>query len=260
MQALLPLLRLNRPGGVRVLSLHGMGGIGKTTLAEKLYSLLSSSNLRFSSSIFLEVGQDSPLMDKQRELIQQLGGSSVPAAGSAAHLQQQLEQCTQQAGPLLLVLDDIWTAPQRDALLCLDALSDGSRVILTGRNSSNLHPDGGSCMLHLVEALAHAEAEQLLCQHAFAANRAPEGYAVAVQRALAVCGGLPLALQVVGAGMRRRTPEAAEVGSCVRLMLHVRRLSGCPSRAKTPLDLLILVLAGKHQAPAGAAQHQRQAS
>ena len=43
MQALLPLLQPDQPGGVRVLSLHGMGGIGKTTLARDLFNRLSNA-------------------------------------------------------------------------------------------------------------------------------------------------------------------------------------------------------------------------
>jgi NB-ARC domain len=198
-----------------------MGGIGKTTLARELFNRLSSSSLQFSSRVFLDVGQDTELLDKQRQLIGLLAGSSVPTAGSAAQQQQQLQQCTQHAGPLLLVLDDIWTAPQRDALLCLEVLSAGSRVVLTGRDSSNLHPYGGSCVARPVEGLSSAAAKQLLCQHAFAIPWAPTEYTAAVQLALKVCGGLPLALQVVGAGMRSRTPAAAEVGSCIRSPIRI---------------------------------------
>ena len=212
LQELLLLLQPDQPGGVRVLSLHGMGGIGKTTVARELFRHLISGSPRFSSCIFLEVGQDTPLLDKQRQLIELLAGASMPAAGSAHQQQQQVEQCTQHAGPLLLVLDDIWTAPQRDALLCISNLADGSRIILTGRNSSHLHPSGSSCVARPVEALADDVAERLLCQHAFDEVSAPPEYSAAVQQALKVCGGLPLALQVVGAGMRSRSPDAAEVG------------------------------------------------
>jgi NB-ARC domain len=213
LQALLPLLQPDQPGGVRVLSLHGMGGIGKTTLARELFSRLSSSgSVRFSSRIFLAVGQDMPLAEKHRELMQLLTGSSTPQVARTASSEQQLQHCTQHAGPLLLVLDDIWEMSQRDTLLCLDVLPDGSRVILTGRDSSKLCPDGGTCAARTVEALAEIAAKRLLCHHAFAADRAPPEYDAAVQQALEVCGGLPLALQVVGAGMRSRSPDAAEVG------------------------------------------------
>lgn len=189
-----------------------MGGIGKTTLAKSLYSSLCDGSLHFSSRVFLEVGQDANVRDTQKQLIRLLGGSPQEAGG-AHEQQQQLYRRVQHGGPLLLVLDDIWNTGQRNGLLCLGALPDGSRVILTGRNSGSLQPDDGSrCAMRPVAALAPSEAEELLCQHAFAQPQAPAGYNTAVQQALAVCGGLPLALQVVGAGMRSRTPAEAEVG------------------------------------------------
>jgi NB-ARC domain len=249
LQELLPLLQPDQPGGVRVLSLHGMGGISKTTLARELFNRLSSSsNMHFSGRIFLEVGQDTPLLDKQRQLIESLAGSSMPTAGSAAQQKQQLWQCTHHTGPLLLVLDDIWTAPQRDALLCLEALIDGSRIVLTGRNSSNLHTNRGYCEARPVMTLACGQAQRLLCQHAFAADRAPEGYAAAVRQALAACGGLPLALQVVGSGMRSRSPQAAAVGLCAQYQL----CSMLSSSQRKPLVMCVctdhgLRCAGRHQ-------------
>ena len=223
LQELLSLLQPDQPGGVHILSLHGMGGIGKTTMARELFNRLSNSSSSFNSRIFLEVGQEAPLL-MQRQLLDTLAERPMRRAGSAAEQQQQLRGCFREAGRLLLVLDDIWTAPQRDALLCLDAaqrdgllcpnaLPEGSRIILTGRNSSNLLPNGGGCVSRPVEVLAPEAAKQLLCQHAFAADRVPPAFDAAVQRALEVCGGLPLALRAVGSNMlRSRTPVAAEVG------------------------------------------------
>jgi NB-ARC domain len=232
---------------VRVLGLHGMGGIGKTTLAQELFSRLSSSSrLSFSSRLFLTVGQDTPLAEKQRELSQLLTGSSTLDVVSTAPLQQQLQQRTQHAGPLLLVLDDIWEAPQLDALLCLDQLSDGSRVIITGRNHGALQLGSSSYIMRLVEELADDVAERLLCQHAFAADRVPSGYTAAVQQALELCGGLPLALQVVGAGMRSRPPDEAEVGSCMGftpgMSMHVQASAFPVNRGSAQMFTLYLLV------------------
>ena len=252
-QELFSLLQPDQPGSSSVLSLHGMGGIGKTTLARALFNRLSRGSLCFSSRIFLDVGQplDTLLLDKQWELVELLAGGPVVKPGSAAQRKDVLRRQTQLAGPLLLVLDDIWTAQQRDALLCLDALPDGSRVILTGRDSQTLHPDRGRCVMRHVACLARHEAERLLCRHAFAAPWAPPEYDAAVQQALAVCGGLPLALQVVGAGMRSRSPQAAAVGfECI---------SSCTACCPTQLGSLVtpvfandvVACAGWHRRAAG---------
>ena len=60
MQELLQLLQSNQPDGVRMLSLHGMGGIGKTTMARELFECLCRGSLRFTRHVFFEVGQGAP--------------------------------------------------------------------------------------------------------------------------------------------------------------------------------------------------------
>ena len=211
LQDLLSLLQPTQSDAVCVLSLHGMGGIGKTTLARELYNRLSNSSLQFTSRTFLEVGQDPLLLHKQHQLLQLLRGTTVPMAGSSAEQQKQLEKRTKEGGAMLLVLDDIWNTGQRDGLLCLSVLPAGSRVILTARVSSNLQADSSFCNLRPVEFLALADARALLCRHAFEVDQVPPGYEAAVEHTLTVCRGLPLARQVVGAGLQKSSRATAKV-------------------------------------------------
>ena len=128
-------------GGAAVLGLHGMGGIGKTTLAKAVFNALQ---LDFAgSSCFLEVGSaddDAKLQQLQRQMLKQLCGierdfCSVDAG--RAELEVRLRGST-----VLFVIDDIWLEKQQDALLV--PLGPGSRVLLTTRDAqllrSSKHP------------------------------------------------------------------------------------------------------------------------
>jgi predicted kinase len=206
-QLMLPLLHPDQQNDVHVLGLHGIKGVGKSTLAYALFRQLSGSGLHFSHRIDLDVGEQAKLYKKQRQLIDKLTGPNRwPEATSQREQQQQLEQCVRLGGPLLLFVDNIYTEAQRDALLCLDALQPGSRVLLTACDIDVLPDESRVCMRRPVHFLAEAPAKELLCWHAFATAAAAidPGQQETVRLALAHCGGLPLDLKTVGCALRGR--------------------------------------------------------
>ena len=76
---------------------------------------------------------------------------------------------------MLLVIDDIWSAEQRDALLV--PLGPGSRVVLTTRDAqllrSSSHP---GILSQPVELLGSQAALELFSWHAFLAEEPPAQY------------------------------------------------------------------------------------
>ena len=182
-------------GSAAVVGLHGMGGIGKTTLAKAVFNALHSSFA--SRSCFLAVGSaadDVKLQQLQQQMLRELCGierdtGSVDKAG----LQRRL-----QGSPVLLVVDDIWSAEQRDALLV--PLEPGSRVLLTTRNAQLLrspsHPD---ILSQPVELLGSQAALELFSWCAFLAKEPPAQYSKLAVSAVKACDGLPLTLVVLGA-------------------------------------------------------------
>jgi NB-ARC domain len=94
-------------------------------------------------------------------------------------------------------------------------VSTGSRVLVTARDSSVLPAERSGCVRLPVLTLDEAPARQLLCWHAFAtaAEALEPQQQATVQLALRICGGLPLALEVLGSALRCHEISACEVSS-----------------------------------------------
>ena len=111
-------------------------------------------------------------------------------------------------GPLLLVLDDLWTPHQLTQLLGSDTrLPQGSQLLLTSRRSDVVAAHGAIVMP--MEPLPEASAWALLAWQAFGQASVPAHLADIAEGALRGCGGLPLAVKVLG-GAIRRVPATRE--------------------------------------------------
>ena len=105
-------------------------------------------------------------------------------------------------GPLLLVLDDLWTPHQLTQLLGSDTrLPQGSQLLLTSRRSDVVAAHGATAMP--MELLPDVSALALLAWQACGQASVPAGLAEVATDALRGCGGLPLAVKVLGGALRR---------------------------------------------------------
>jgi hypothetical protein len=188
--------KLAEHSGSIVLGLHGMGGIGKTTLAKAVYNDLRADFV--DSNYFLSVGRDADdakLPELQKQLLKELCGSIDLDISHKDYGRQQLEQ-RMGSRRVLLVIDDVWTSGQLDALLV--SAAPGSRVLVTTRDMDLLHHRHGINLKQLVEQLDERAGLELLCWHAFLAEQPPEAYKDLARQAARACSGLPLSLAVVG--------------------------------------------------------------
>ncbi|MCI31174.1 TMV resistance protein N-like [Trifolium medium] len=109
---------------------------------------------------------------------------------------------------VLLVLDDVDNMEQLQAIAgASDWFGLGSRVIITTRDNSLLAKHGvGFRKTYQVEELSEKEALDLLSWYAFKTDKVVDpSYAPVLKRALAYAYRLPLALQVVGSNLFKKS-------------------------------------------------------
>ncbi|XP_031124527.1 TMV resistance protein N-like [Ipomoea triloba] len=190
--------------GVCMIGIHGMGGIGKTTLAKAVYNRLFGY---FDSSCFLEIRSGiSEIENLQEELLSKILKREIKV-GSKDEGIVLIKQWLQ-AKKCLIVLDNLEYINQFNALCGQrDWFGVGSRIILTTTEAPVLKSlKGEEC--YEAKVLNQKESLQLFSLHAFGEPSLPkEDYIELSDDLVAYCGGLPLALEVLGADLFDKSKE-----------------------------------------------------
>ncbi|RZB62055.1 TMV resistance protein N [Glycine soja] len=204
---------------VHIIGIHGMGGLGKTTLALAVYNFIA---LNFDESCFLQnVREESNkhgLKHLQSILLSKLLGEKDITLTSwqegASMIQHRLRR-----KKVLLILDDVDKREQLEAIVGRsDWFGPGSRVIITTRDKHLLKYHEVE-RTYEVKVLNHNAALQLLTWNAFKREKIDPIYDDVLNRVVTYASGLPLALEVIGSDLFGKT--VAEWESAVE---HYKRI------------------------------------
>lgn len=196
---------------VRIVGIWGMGGIGKTTLADVVFNNLCS---QFDGHFFLanvrEQSEKHGLDYLRNKLLsrlldeENLNVSGGPSIGSA-FVRERLRR-----KKVLIVIDDV-NDPRQLEFLAIesDRFGLGSRIIITARDVQVLR-NVEAHAIYKVEELNYDEALHLFYLNAFKNASPPADYIALSKSVIDYTKGNPLALKVLGSSLHRKRKEEWE--------------------------------------------------
>ncbi|KAE8731922.1 disease resistance protein RPM1-like isoform 1 [Hibiscus syriacus] len=207
----------------RVISLLGMGGLGKTTLAKQVYDDAEVKK-HLPIHAWITVSQSFKLESLLKDMVQQLSrviSKPIPD-GVDSMSSYQLKTIIKnwlRKRRYLIILDDLWHINGWDAIkFALPANDCGSRVMLTTRNadlafSSRIESEGE---VYNLEPLPPEESWTLFCRKTFRGNCCPPHLEEICKQILKKCAGLPLAIVAISGVLatknKRRIDEWETIG------------------------------------------------
>ena len=192
-----------------IVGIYGLPGVGKTTIAKAIFNTI---RYKFDGSTFLENVREKSkttdgILQLQEKLCYEISGNRNLKVGSTSRgINVRIKRLHRKK--ILVVLDDVEKWDEINKLLeNYDWFASGSRIVITTRDRRLLDtlPEDWHVKYYKVEELNEHEARELFVKHAFGRNNAKEEYFELVDQFIHYAKGLPLALEIIGANLCKRT-------------------------------------------------------
>lgn len=193
--------------GLDVISIVGMAGLGKTTLANKLYSdesVVSHFNIHAHCCVSQEYTRKDLLLAILRNITDERAKLRRETENELADRLRKLLMFKR----YLLLIDDVWeTSAWDDLKLCFPEHNMGSRIILTTRHYEVASYAKHDSDPHMLRSLNNDESWMLLNKKVFNNESFPFILRDAGQEIVRKCDGLPLSIILIAGILIRMKKE-----------------------------------------------------
>ena len=193
---------------IRMIGIWGMGGMGKTTIAKAIFNEFyhSFQGRSFLANVRENWDQPSRQVRLQEQFLYDILKIKIKVGSVDRGIMVIKEKLCHIK--VMVIVDDVDNVEQLNAIArSRDWFGPGSRIIITTRDEhllKQLEVDS----IYMAKEMSDAECLELFSWHAFRRSYPDEGYFDLSRSVVSYCGGLPLALEVLGSFLFGRSkPE-----------------------------------------------------
>ncbi|KAH9750642.1 putative disease resistance RPP13-like protein 1 [Citrus sinensis] len=190
---------LRNDGEFSVIPIIGMGGLGKTTLAQLVYNDARVQG-HFDLKAWTCVSDDFDVIRLTKSILLSIASDQNVDNHDLNKLQEELKKKLSQ-NKFLLVLDDVWNENYNDwdrLRRPFEAGAPGSKIIVTARNQG-VAAIMGTAPAYELKKLSNDDCLSVFAQHSLGSDKLLEEIG---KKIVAKCDGLPLAAQTLGGLLR----------------------------------------------------------